>query len=83
MFHFGLGFQELVLLLLMVVAFIFCCGTRRRWVGVLAATMAISVALTSADPFSTLLVATSLSIAFALGVCAAPYLRRANTASTQ
>ena len=83
MFQFGIGVQELVVLLVMVVAFIFCRGTLRRWIGVLAATVAISVAVTPADPVSTLLVATPLTLAFVLGVCAAPYLRRAEVASTE
>lgn len=73
---FGIGMQELILLFLFVVAIIVCRGVARRWVGVFAAFMLVSVALTPADPVSALLVVLPLSVAFSLGVLAAPYLRR-------
>ena len=73
MFHFGLSWQELVLVLLAVAATMYFRGARRRWMGVLVATMGLSTVITPADPISTLAVAAPLSIAFALGVRTAPF----------
>ena len=78
---FQLGVSEIVLLLLFVVPLLLFRGIVRRWFGVVAGTMILGVAVTPADPVSSLLVATVLSLTFGLGVCAAPHLCRVDVAS--
>ena len=83
MWNMGVGWIELAIFLSIAAAAVLSRGAARRWLGVVLAITGFGIVLTPSDPASALLVAAPLSIAFALGVYAAPFLRQFDAAAGQ
>jgi Sec-independent protein secretion pathway component TatC len=78
MWSVGISVLEVALCLAVAGAIALTRGPARRWLSALLAITVIAAAVTPSDLVSTLTVMAVLSAAFALGVYAAPLLRKAN-----